>query len=127
MYFHHNDKCVYFLKMSVQILQNLSESIINYYRETEYQNTILINLTDNIIIKIITTAWECGLGGIVTFKRDIVGSNRARVETIFQTVSTPSSYSTCLGLSIKWTARRLVTDSGTKCAWVIKGCTNTCT
>ena len=37
----------------------------------------------------------------------------------FQTISTPSSYSTCSGLSIKWTGRRLVTDSGTKCAWVI--------
>ena len=32
---------------------------------------------------------------------------------------TPSSYSTCPGLSIKWTGRRLVIDSGTKCAWVI--------
>ena len=37
----------------------------------------------------------------------------------FQTISTPSSYSTFLGLSIKWTGWRLVTDSGTKCAWVI--------
>ena len=37
----------------------------------------------------------------------------------FQTISTPSSYSTCLGLSIQWTRRRLVIDSGTKCAWVI--------
>ena len=37
----------------------------------------------------------------------------------FQTISTPSSYSTCPGLSIKWTGRRLVTDSGTKCAWMI--------
>ena len=37
----------------------------------------------------------------------------------FQTIITPSSYSTCPGLSIKWTGRRLVTDSGTKCAWVI--------
>ena len=37
----------------------------------------------------------------------------------FQTISTPSSYSTCPGLSIKWTGRRLVTDSGTRCAWVI--------
>ena len=33
--------------------------------------------------------------------------------------STPSSYSTCPGLSIKWTGWRLVKDSGTKCAWVI--------
>ena len=39
----------------------------------------------------------------------------------FQTISTPSSYSTCPGLSIKWTGRRLVTDSGTKCARVIHG------
>ena len=37
----------------------------------------------------------------------------------FQTISTPSSYSACPGLSIKWTMRRLVTDSGTMCAWVI--------
>ena len=37
----------------------------------------------------------------------------------FQTIITPSSYSTCPGLSIKWTGRRLVIDSGTKCAWVI--------
>ena len=37
----------------------------------------------------------------------------------FQTISTPSSYSKCPGLSKKWTGPRLVTDSGTKCAWVI--------
>ena len=37
----------------------------------------------------------------------------------FQTTSTPSSYSMCHGLSIKWTGRRLVTDIGIKCAWVI--------
>ena len=37
----------------------------------------------------------------------------------FQTIITPSSYSTCPGLSIKWTGRRLVTDSSTKCARVI--------
>ena len=37
----------------------------------------------------------------------------------FHTISIPSSYSTCPWLSIKWTGRRLVTDSGTKCAWVI--------
>ena len=36
-----------------------------------------------------------------------------------QTISTPSSYSTSPGLSIKWTGRHLLTDSGTKCAWVI--------
>ena len=37
----------------------------------------------------------------------------------FQTISTPSSYLTYPGLSIKQTGRRLVTDNGTKCAWVI--------
>ena len=37
----------------------------------------------------------------------------------FQIIIMPSSYSTCPGLSIKWTGWRLVTDSGTKCAWVI--------
>ena len=37
----------------------------------------------------------------------------------FQTISSPSSYSTCPGLSLKWTGQRLVTDSSTKCAWLI--------
>ena len=36
-----------------------------------------------------------------------------------QTISMPCSYSTCPGLSIKWTGQRLVTDSGTMCARVI--------
>ena len=49
-----------------------------------------------------------------TFKRDIMVSNPD-----FQTSRTPSSYSTCPGLSIKWTGRRLVTDSSTMCAWVV--------
>ena len=37
----------------------------------------------------------------------------------FQTIRMPSSYSTCHGLSIKLTGRRLVTDSGIKRALVI--------
>ena len=37
----------------------------------------------------------------------------------FQTIITHSSYSTCPGLSKKWTGRRLGAESGTKCAWVI--------
>ena len=37
----------------------------------------------------------------------------------FQTISMPSSYLTCPELSIKWTGRHLMTDSGTKCACVI--------
>ena len=48
----------------------------------------------------------------------------------FQIIGRPSSYSMCPGLSIKWTGRRFVTDSGTKCAWVIHESkavrTNTC-
>ena len=36
----------------------------------------------------------------------------------FITISTPSSYSTCPGLNIKWKGRCLVTDSSIKCAWV---------
>ena len=37
----------------------------------------------------------------------------------FRTIRTPSLYSACPGLSIKWTGWHLLTDSGTKCAWVI--------
>ena len=37
----------------------------------------------------------------------------------FQTISMPILYSTCPAASIKWTGRCLVTDSSTKCAWVI--------
>ena len=37
----------------------------------------------------------------------------------FQTLRTPSSYWMCPELSIKGTGLRLVTDSGTKCAWLI--------
>ena len=37
-------------------------------------------------------------------------------ELKFQTISTPSLYSTGPGFSIKWTGWHLVTDSGTKCA-----------
>ena len=44
-----------------------------------------------------------------------MGSDPARRDNF----SMPSSYSTCPGLSIKWTGRRLVEDSGTMCVWVI--------
>ena len=37
----------------------------------------------------------------------------------FQIISMPYSHSTCPGLSIKWTGQHLVTNSGTKWAWVI--------
>ena len=56
------------------------------------------------------------------FKRDIVGLHPTRAKTIFYrlfSIIMPCSYSTFSGLSIKRTKRRLVTDSGTKCAWVI--------
>ena len=64
-----------------------------------------------------------GLGGLVVSALDIqagyCGFESRSGRDNFQIISTPSSYSTCPGLSIKWTGRRLVTDSGTKCAWVI--------
>ena len=64
-----------------------------------------------------------GLGGLVVsaldFQAGYRGFESRSGRDNFQIISTPSSYSTCPGLSIKWTGRRLVTDSGTKCAWVI--------
>ena len=67
----------------------------------------------------------CGDGGLVVsaldFQAGYCGFESRSGRDNFQTISTPSSYSTCRGLSIKWTWRRLVTDSGTKCAWVIHG------
>ena len=64
-----------------------------------------------------------GLGGLVVsaldFQAGYCGFESRSGRDNFQTISAPSSYSTCPGLSIKWTGRRLVTDSGTKCAWVI--------
>ena len=61
-----------------------------------------------------------GLGGLVVSALDFqAGYRRFSGRDNFQTISTPSSYSTCPGLSIKWTGRRLVINSGTKCAWVI--------
>ena len=63
------------------------------------------------------------LGGLVVsaldFQAGYRGFESRSGRDNFQTISTPSLYSTCPGLSIKWTGRRLVTDSGTKCAWVI--------
>ena len=61
-----------------------------------------------------------GLGGLVVsaldFQAGYRGFESRSGRDNFQTISMPSSYSTCPGLSIKWTGRRLVTDSGTKCA-----------
>ena len=66
---------------------------------------------------------SCGLGGLgvsaLDFQAGYRGFESRSGRDNFQTISTPSSYSTCPGLSIKWTGRRLVTDSGIKCAWVI--------
>ena len=65
----------------------------------------------------------CGLGGLVVsaldFQTGYRGFESRSGRDNFQTIITPSSYSTCPGLSIKWTGRRLVIDSGIKCAWVI--------
>ena len=66
---------------------------------------------------------ESGLGGLVVnaldFQAGYHGFESRSGGDNFQTIITPNSYSTCTGLSIKWTGRRLVTDSGTKCAWMI--------
>ena len=65
---------------------------------------------------------DSGLGGLVVSALDFQGGYRGFESRSgrdnFQTIITPSSYSTCPGLSIKLTGRRLVTDRGTKCAWV---------
>ena len=53
------------------------------------------------------------------FHKEYCGFESSSEQDNFQTISTLSSYSTCPGLSLKWTGRCLVTDSGTKCAGVI--------
>ena len=67
--------------------------------------------------------YKCELGGLVVsaldFQAGYRGFESRSGRDNFQIIITPSSYSTCPGLSIKWTGRRLVIDSGTKCAWVI--------
>ena len=64
-----------------------------------------------------------GLGGLVVsaldFQAGYRGFESRSGRDSFQTIITPSSYSTCRGMSIKWTGRRIVIDSSTKCAWVI--------
>ena len=64
-----------------------------------------------------------GQGGLVVsvlnFQVGYCGFKSCSGRDNFQTISMPSSYSVCPGLSIKWTGRCLVTDSGIKCAWVI--------
>ena len=68
------------------------------------------------------TIWS-GLGGLevsaLDFQAGYSGFKSHSGRDNFQTISTPSSYSTCPGLSIKWTGWHLVTDRGTKSAWVI--------
>ena len=65
----------------------------------------------------------CGLCGLVVsafdFQAGYRGFKLRSCRDNVQTISTPSSYLTCPGLTIKWTGRRLVTDSGTKCTWMI--------
>ena len=91
---------------------------------------------DNDNLKNHNTFKNCYIGKIILTNMNFIGATYIRVSKLslhtwyrgfesrsgrdnFQTIITPSSYSTCPGLSIKWTGRRLVTDSGTKCAWVI--------
>ena len=87
-----------------------------------FKETLLY--ADNSVYKVkLTQLRICGLGVLVVSALDFQAGHRefeSRTgQDKFQTTSTPSSYSTCHGLSIKWTGRRLVTDRGTKCAWVI--------
>ena len=49
-----------------------------------------------------------------------MGPNPAGVETIFRPLVRLARTRRGPGLSIKWTGRRLVTDSGINCAWVIQ-------
>ena len=67
--------------------------------------------------------YVAALSGLVVSALDFHAGYRGFVSRSgldnFQTITTPSSYSTCPRLSIKWTGWRLVTDSGTKYAWVI--------
>ena len=64
-----------------------------------------------------------GLGGLVVsafdFQVGYHGFESRSGRDNFQTINTRRSYSMCPGLSITWIGQRLVTDSGTKCAWVI--------
>ena len=64
-----------------------------------------------------------GLGGLVVSALDLQtgyhGLESRSGRDNLQTISMPSSHSMCPRLSIKCTGRRLVTDSGTKCALVI--------
>ena len=70
----------------------------------------------------IEPSFLCGLGGLVVSALDFQAGYRGfeprSGQDKFQTTSTPISYSMCSELSIKWTGRRLMTDSG-KCACVI--------
>ena len=78
---------------------------------------------DSVSLSHMRTYVRRGLGGLMVsvldFQAGYQGFKSRSGRDNFQTISTPSSYSTCPGLSIKWPGRRLVTDSGTKCAWVI--------
>ena len=77
----------------------------------------------NYICNVFVIIHSSRLGGLVVsaldFQAGYRGFESRSGRDNFQTIITPCSYSTCPGLSIKWTGRRLVTDSGTKCARVI--------
>ena len=82
-----------------------------------------MSLTSYKYSKILEWA-QCGLSGLevsaLDFQSGYRGFESRSVRDNFQTISTTSSYSYMFpGLSIKWTGRRLVTDSVIKSAWVI--------
>ena len=80
-----------------------------------------------------TTLRLRGLGGLAVTALNLQAEGRGfeprSDEEDFQTIGTPSSYSTWPGLNIKWTKRRF--GDGQRCAWVIPEstavCTNACT
>ena len=74
------------------------------------------HLTDNLNVK--TYIEWAGWPSAHDFQVGYRGFKSSSGRDNFQTTITPSSYSTCPGLSIEWTGQRLVTDSSTKCAWV---------
>ena len=101
---------------------------VNNTRKHNLQKSIKLTFTINTTCKkykaYLYYQQHCdGLGGLVVsaldFQAGYRGFESRSGRDNFQTIITPSSYSTCPGLSIQWTGRRLVTNSGTKCAWVI--------
>ena len=93
-------------------------------QQTRSQNGIQLKCQESWPLKSVYSRTSVGdLGGLVVsaldFQAGYRGFESRSGRDNFQIIITPSSYSTCPGLSIKWAGRCLVTDSGRKCARVI--------